>query len=154
MTPNQPEVSAMAENTVSSKDTSRQEDSPDGFEVHMEEMSKMKYVDFRKEAAGLFATIHDAMIENIKWYAKDRDGYIDVITKKFKEIDEILEIARGHIKNLKHQLYAVAVIVKKSEGTPTSLEDLKKFASGLNIDFDGLRAVAEREAIESPEAAT
>jgi hypothetical protein len=60
------EVSVMAENTVSLKDTLKQEDSIDGFEVHMEEMSKMKYVDFRKEAAGLFATIHDAMIKNIE----------------------------------------------------------------------------------------
>jgi hypothetical protein len=110
----------MAKAKVSSKGTPKQEDFLDGFEVHMEEMSKMKYVDFRKAAAGLFATIHNAMIENIKWYAKDRDGYIDVITKKFKEIDE----------------------------------SQKKFASGLNIDLDGWRAMVEREAIESPETAT
>ncbi|MBW2252627.1 MAG: hypothetical protein JRF60_18885 [Deltaproteobacteria bacterium] len=144
----------MAKAKVSSKGTPKQEDFLDGFEVHMEEMSKMKYVDFRKAAAGLFATIHNAMIENIKWYAKDRDGYIDVITKKFKEIDEILEIARGRIENLEHQLYAVAVIVKKLDGTPFCDESQKKFASGLNIDLDGWRAMVEREAIESPETAT
>ncbi len=146
------EANVMAENTVSLKDTLKQEGSIDGFEAHLGKMSKMKYVDFRKEAIQIFKEIQDTMLDNVKWNAEQRKLVLNASKDAFKVNDRLLNLIMDRIENLEHQVYAVAVIVKKSGRTPTSLEDLKQFASGLNIDFDSLRAECEEKATESPAA--
>jgi len=146
------EVSVMAKSNVSPKDTPGQGDSLDEFEAHLEKVSKMKYVDFRKEVIQTFRQIQDTMLDNVKWNAEQRRLVLNASKDAFKVNDRLLNLIVDRIENLEHHIYAVAVIVKKSGGTPTSLEDLKKFASGLNIDLDSLRAECEKEATESTEA--
>jgi hypothetical protein len=147
------EANVMAENTVSLKDTLKQEGSIDGFEAHLGKMSKMKYVDFRKEAIQIFKEIQDTMLDNVKWNAEQRKLVLNASKDAFKVNDRLLNLIMDRIESLEHQFFAVAVIVKKLEGIPDSLEARKKFASGLNIDFDSLRAECEKEATESPETA-
>jgi hypothetical protein len=84
--------------------------------------------------------------------SRQGDFLIELLLTKFKQIDEILEIARERIEGLGFHVYCIGTLVRKLEGIPYSLEALKKFASGLNIDLDSLRAECEKEATESPGA--
>ena len=93
----------MAENTVSSKDTPGQEDSIDGFAVHMEEMSKMKYADFRKEAIQIFKEIQDTMLENVEWNAQQRKLVSNASKDAFKVTDRLLNLIMDRIENLEQQ---------------------------------------------------
>jgi len=142
----------MAKSNVSSKGTPRQGDSLDEFGIHLEKMSKMKYQDFRKETIQIFKEIQDSMLENIKWNTDQRKLILNTSKDAFKVNDRLFNLIIDRIENLEHHVYAVAVVVKKSGGTTTSLEALKNFASGLNIDLDSLREEAEKKATESQEA--
>jgi phosphopantetheine adenylyltransferase len=146
----------MAKSKVSKKEESNQDKfgTAETFEGDMERMSKMKYADFRKEATGLFSTIHDAMIENIHWYAKDRDGYLDVIAKGFELRDEKLDEV---IKNIDERLRNVVRKMDMNENQKRIIEQqfLLHLALGHSLskdEIDQLRDEIEK-AKESSEAA-
>ena len=135
----------MAENTVTSKDTPGQEDSLDakeGFGAYLDEMSKMKFVDFRKRSVEAFEEIdtgfdivQDAMLKNIDWYAKDRNKFLDVIKKRFEGIDsDIGRICDG----VADRLESLESILFLYNSTKQSLgsEKRKALASALSIKED------------------
>jgi hypothetical protein len=138
----------MTNSKVSSKDTQRQEESPsakDGFGAYLDEMSKMKYVDFRKKSVEAFEEIdtgfdivQDAIRENIKWYAKDRDTYIDDIVERFENIEKLVDrYANGimkRIENLELHIFVAHTLLKRVRGVSLEPEHQKGLAEMLNVN--------------------
>ena len=122
----------MAKSNVSPKDTPRQEDSPDEFEVHLEEMSKMKYQVFRKETIQIFKEIQDAMLDNVKWNAEQRRLVLNASKDAFKVNDRLLNLIIDRIENLEKILFVFFFKKGKAE----KYEEAKELASMLNINWE------------------
>jgi len=136
----------MAKSKLTQKDTQGQEeslDARDGFGAYLDEMSKMKFVDFRKKSVEAFEEIdtgfdivQDAIRKNIDWYAKDRDKYLDEIGKKFEFMDEDLkqcmESIAEKISVMQGFLY---VLMLKNLEEKKDMATQKEIAELLDIDY-------------------
>lgn len=162
----------MAENTVTPQTETNQEDSHEieiawadpelekaykeaeaALYARMDKMSKMKFSDFRKEAAEIMKDLNDSisdvygMVTNIVARLKeDREGFFDLLIERYKEIDEAFGIMAGRTETLEAYVFGALTLIKRLKGVSYTIEDQKELASDLNIDFEALLSTVQKEA--------
>lgn len=138
----------MAKKKVSQKDTPRQETPEDSLtEVaeslkgELQKLSGMKFTDFRQRVVAFIGDICETIEKSIEWYANDRDGYLDTITKRFESTDEVIKkissAACNRFENLEHVVFVMAIsFLEHTQGTPASHDQKKGISGLLGYDWD------------------
>ena len=128
----------MAKSKLTQKDTPRQEDSgtPE-FDAVLDEMSKMKYVDFREYAIQLFREFYGYMDEMVDLQKEGNEDCPKVIKKRSEANGEMLDWfvnkILDRIENLELHLFIAHTLLMRVRGKSLKPEGQKELASMLNV---------------------